>query len=160
YDSKHNEANGEGNQDGSDRNLSWNCGVEGPTDDPAILELRIRQKRNLMATLLLSQGVPMLLAGDLLGSSQGGNNNAYCQDNETSWIDWHLNASQRGFLAFVGHLLRLRKRHPAFRRRRFFEGRPIKGSGVKDILWINQDGGEMSDEAWQRSYARCLGMIL
>jgi len=102
----------------------------------------------------------MLLAGDLLGSSQGGNNNAYCQYNATSWVDWQLAPAQRDFLDFVGHIVRLRQRHPGFRRRRFFEGRPIKGSGVKDILWMNPDGSEMSDEAWQESYARCLGMFL
>jgi len=160
YDAKHNEANGEKNRDGSDQNRSWNCGVEGPTADPAILALRARQKRNLMATLLLSQGVPMLLAGDTLGCSQRGNNNAYCQDNATSWVSWQLDPAQQGFFDFVCHLIRLRQRHPGFRRRRFFEGRPIKGSEVKDIQWLNPDGGEMSDEEWTNSYARCLGMFL
>jgi len=160
YDRKHNEANGEDNRDGNDRNLSWNCGVEGPTADPAVLALRARQKRNLMATLLLSQGVPMLLSGDTLGRSQRGNNNAYCQDNATSWINWQLGPAQRSFLEFVCHVMRLRQRHPGFRRRRFFEGRPIKGGDVKDILWMNPDGAEMSDEEWNNSYARCLGMFL
>ena len=160
YDAKHNVANGEDNRDGSDHNLSWNCGVEGPTDEPTVLALRARQKRNLMATLLLSQGVPMLLAADTLGHSQGGNNNAYCLDDETNWINWQLSPAQREFFAFVCHVVRLRQRHPGFRRRRFFEGRSLKGSEVKDILWLTPDGGEMSDDEWHNSHARCLGMFL
>ncbi|MGE5469525.1 MAG: glycogen debranching protein GlgX [Bacteroidota bacterium] len=160
YNQKHNEANGEDNRDGSDHNLSWNCGVEGPTDDPAIRALRARQKRNMIATLLLSQGVPMLLAADALGGSQGGNNNAYCQDNETSWVDWRLDAEQEVFFDFICRLIRLRRRHPVFHRRSFFQGVAIKGSGVKDILWLGPDGREMSDEEWHNAFARCLGMFL
>ena len=160
HNGKHNEANLEDNRDGSENNLSWNCGAEGPTDDPAVRALRLRQKLNLVATLLLSQGVPMLLAGDDLGHSQGGNNNAYCQDNETSWIAWDLAPEQLAFLEFVSGLLRLRREHPAFRRRNFFQGLGIKGSGVKDILWLKPDGTEMSDEEWNNSCARCLGMFL
>jgi glycogen operon protein len=160
YDRKHNDANRENNRDGADRNLSWNCGIEGPTDDPAILALRRRQRRNLMATLLLSQGVPMLLAGDATGRSQGGNNNAYCQDNAVSWINWDLTPDQQSFADFVADLVRLRQEHPVFRRRSFFQGRRIKGSGVKDVIWLRPDGAEMSDEEWNISFARCFGMFL
>lgn len=160
YNGKHNEANREGNRDGHDHNLSWNCGVEGATDDPAILALRRRQKRNLMATLLLSQGVPMLQPADALGHSQGGNNNAYCQDNATNWLDWKLSPAQEEFLDFVGGLVQLRRGHVAFRRRSFFHGRRIKGSDIKDILWLQPDGAEMSDEEWDNGFARCFGMFL
>ncbi len=160
YNHKHNEANGEGNRDGDNHNQSWNCGVEGPTDDAKILALRARQKRNLMATLMLSQGVPMLRAGDELGHSQLGSNNAYCQDNDISWLNWRLDEAGQSFLEFVRRLIRLRREHPIFRRRKFFEGRPIHGEGVKDIVWLNPDGGEMSDEEWHQHFARCLGVYL
>jgi glycogen operon protein len=160
YNEKHNEANGEENRDGEANNRSWNCGVEGPTDDPAILALRARQKRNLLATLFLSQGVPMLLAGDELGRTQRGNNNAYCQDNETSWLDWSLREPNEALIAFVQKLSQLRRGHPALRRRSFFQGRRIIGPDIKDIVWLNPDGHEMSDTEWDQSFVRCLGMIL
>jgi glycogen operon protein len=158
YNEKHNEANQEGNTDGHSNNLSWNCGVEGPTDDVEIRELRARQKRNLIATLLLSQGVPMLLGGDELSRTQLGNNNAYCQDNEISWVDWKLSAEDEAFLRFVQRMIRIRCDHPVFRRRRFFQGRQIHGGGVKDILWLTPEGREMTDEEWSREYARSLAV--
>jgi isoamylase len=160
YNHKHNEANGEDNRDGTDNNRSWNCGVEGPTDDAAINSLRLRQSRNLIATLLLSQGVPMLLAGDALGHTQDGNNNAYCQDNELSWINWENLRHEQHLLKFIQRMTKLRKDHPIFRRRNFFQGRPIKGAGIKDILWLTPDGREMTDEEWNQSNARCLGVLL
>jgi glycogen operon protein len=160
YDHKHNEANLEDNRDGSDNNLSWNCGVEGPTDDPQIKALRARQKRNFMVTLLLSLGVPMLLSGDEIGRSQGGNNNGYCQDSELSWHNWQLDDEQQDFFDFVCQLIALRKRHPAFCRQHFFLGRRLKGADVKDVLWLQPHGREMTDEEWGDSYARCLGMFL
>ncbi len=160
YDHKHNEANGEENRDGTDNNRSWNCGVEGPTDDPGINALRAKQKRNFMATLLLSQGVPMILAGDELGRTQNGNNNAYCQDNEISWIDWNNLDAEKEMITFVKKLIFLRQNHPVFRRRNFFQGRAIKGAGVKDILWLHPDGREMTDDEWNTHYARTLGVFL
>ncbi|MBI4641193.1 MAG: glycogen debranching protein GlgX [Candidatus Tectomicrobia bacterium] len=160
YNEKHNEVNGGGNQDGHDENLSWNCGVEGPTDDPAILALRARQQRNFLATLILSQGVPMLQAGDEIGRTQQGNNNAYCQDNEISWIDWQLDRSRRELLEFTRQLIRLFHRHPVLRRRKFFQGRQIRGSQVKDLAWFRPDGKEMTDEDWNTPHARCLGLRL
>ena len=160
YNSKHNEANGEDNRDGTDNNRSWNCGAEGPTDDSEINRLRARQKRNLIATLFLSQGVPMLLAGDEIGHTQSGNNNAYCQDNEISWLDWDPQRVDREFLAFVQRVIMLRKDHPVFRRRNFFQGRQIRGEGVKDIVWLRPDGQEMTDEEWNQEFARCLGVSL
>jgi len=160
YNEKHNEANGEDGRDGHNNNLSWNCGVEGPTDDPAINALRARQKRNFLATLLLSQGVPMLLAGDGIGRTQRGNNNAYCQDNEISWIDWDLDFEDLRLLSFVQRVIALRKAHPVFRRRSFFQGRSIKGTATKDILWLTPNGQELSDEEWRHSFARCLGLFL
>jgi isoamylase len=160
YNEKHNEANGEDNRDGNDNNLSWNCGVEGPTDDPEIHALRERQKRNLLATLLLSQGVPMLVAGDELGRTQNGNNNAYCQDNETSWLDWTPSPRRNALLSFTRRLIALRRAHPTFRRRDFFQGRPLHGAGVKDLQWIKPDGTEMSDEEWGHEHARSLGTYL
>jgi len=160
YNQKHNEANGEENRDGSDHNRSWNCGVEGPTDDLSVKSLRLQQSRNFLATLLLSQGVPMLLAGDAIGHTQKGNNNAYCQDNEISWLNWDFDQEDRKLLAFVQKMIKLRKEHPVFRRRRFFQGRPIKGAGVKDILWLTPHGREMTDEEWKESSAQCLGMFL
>ncbi len=160
YNQKHNEANGEDNRDGTDNNRSWNCGVEGPTDDPAVNALRARQKRNFLATLLLSQGVPMLLAGDELGRTQLGNNNAYCQDNEVSWLNWDRLGEEEELVAFVRRLIALRQNHPVFRRRNFFQGRSIKGAGVKDILWLRPDGREMPDEEWNQEHARTLGLFL
>lgn len=160
YNDKHNADNLEDNRDGNNNNISWNCGVEGPSDDPAIIALRDRQRRNFFATLLLSQGVPMLLAGDEIGRSQAGNNNAYCQDNELSWLDWNLDAGKRDLLEFVQRLITLRRSHPVFRKRHFFQGRPIRGKGIKDIMWLSPDGNEMSDEEWSKAFARCLGVYL
>jgi glycogen operon protein len=160
YDQKHNDANGESNRDGNDRNDSWNCGAEGPTDDAAINALRNQQRRNLLATLLLSQGVPLLLAGDELGHTQQGNNNAYCQDNELTWVRWELTPEDREFLAFVRQVLRLRRKNPVFRRRKFFQGRPIHGEQVKDVYWLNPSGQEMTEQDWATGFVRCLGMGL
>jgi glycogen operon protein len=160
YNEKHNEANGEGNRDGNNDNRSWNCGVEGPTDDPNIQALRAKQKRNLLATLLLSQGVPMLYAGDAIGHTQMGNNNAYCQDNPISWLNWNLQPQDRDLLAFVQRMINLRKRHPVFRRKRFFQGRPIKGATVKDVLWLNPVGKEIGEDEWRDGSLHCLGMFL
>jgi isoamylase len=160
YDGKHNEANLEENRDGNDNNLSWNCGVEGETDDPAINALRARQQRNLLATLLFSQGVPMLLAGDEMGHSQQGNNNAYCQDNAISWLAWDLTQQQKDLLEFTCRIISLRKTHPLFRRNFFFQGHPIRGGEVKDIVWLNLDGSEISDEDWSQAFSRCLGVYL
>ncbi len=159
YERKHNEENGEGNRDGADHNLSWNCGVEGPTDDAEVNALRARQKRNLLATLLLSQGVPMLVAGDEMGRTQHGNNNAYCHDNETSWLDWTHSRDDRHLLAFVTHVLRLRREHPVFRRRGFFEQGPLP-DGARNVRWFGPDGLEMGDYEWHQGFARCLGMYL
>jgi len=160
YNEKHNEGNGEDNRDGNNNNLSWNCGVEGPTKDAEINALRSRQKRNFLATLLLSQGVPMILAGDAVGRTQGGNNNAYCQDNEISWVDWDLDFEDLRLLAFAQRVIALRKAHPVFRRRSFFQGRSIKGTGIKDIVWLTPSGQELSDEEWQHTFARSLGVFL
>lgn len=160
YNEKHNESNGENNCDGSDNNNSWNCGEEGPTDDVNINILRARQKRNLMASLFFSQGVPMLVAGDEMGRTQKGNNNAYCQDNEISWVNWDLSKDDKEFLTFVQRLISLRREHPVFRRNNFLQGRAIRGSGVKDILWLKPDGTEMNDEEWAHDFARCLGVYL
>jgi isoamylase len=160
YNSKHNEANLEENRDGENNNQSWNCGVEGPTDDPSVLALRARQRRNLIATLLLSQGVPMLLAGDELGRTQRGNNNAYCQDNEISWLDWNPPPAEREFFEFVRHLATFRKAHPAFRRITFFQGRPSRAAGIKDIVWLTPEGKEMTDSEWSHDFARTLGMFM
>jgi isoamylase len=158
YNEKHNEANGEGNRDGESHNLSQNYGVEGPTQDLRIRRLRTRQRRNFMATLLLSQGVPMILSGDEMGRTQRGNNNAYCQDNEISWLDWNLSSPDRNFLSFVRRMIRLRKEHPAFRRQRFFQGRELRG--VKDITWLTPAGREMTDEEWGSSLVRSLGLLM
>jgi glycogen operon protein len=160
YNDKHNEANGEENRDGNNDNRSWNCGVEGPADDLDIQALRAKQKRNLLATLLLSQGVPMMSAGDSVGQTQNGNNNAYCQDNEISWLNWNLQAQDRDLLTFIQRMINLRKRHPIFRRRHFFQGRPIKGANVKDVLWLNPSGKEMTEDEWRDPGVRCLGMFL
>jgi isoamylase len=159
YERKHNEANGEGNRDGSDDNRSWNCGVEGPTDDPEIVALRERQKRNLLATLLLSSGVPMLLAGDEMGRTQRGNNNAYCQDNEISWLDWHPDQRGAALLELTRSLIALRSAHPVFRRRRFFQGQAIHGSAVKDIGWFTPDGAEMDEASWRAPDIATLGVF-
>ncbi|MFF8974154.1 glycogen debranching protein GlgX [Streptomyces sp. NPDC014995] len=162
YNDKHNEANGEGNRDGESHNRSWNCGVEGETDDPDVRELRARQQRNLLATLLLSQGIPMLCHGDELGRTQRGNNNAYCQDNEVSWIDWRLTGEQRDLVAFTRHLVALRAAHPVLRRRRFFRGETVTHAGqpLPDLVWLLPDAREMSDRDWQRSDAHCVGVFL
>lgn len=160
YNGKHNEANGENNQDGTNDNDSWNCGAEGSSNDPTILELRERQKRNFLTLLFLSQGVPMLCGGDEIGRTQSGNNNAYCQDNEIGWFDWNLDHRQHSLLVFVRALIALRKRHPVLRRRRFFQGRYIRGSEVKDLSWFRPDGKEMTDEDWSAGYAKSLGLRL
>jgi len=160
YNDKHNEANQEGGQDGHNNNLSWNCGVEGPTDDPAIRALRARQQRNMLATLLLSQGVPMLLSGDEFGRSQSGNNNAYCQDNAISWLDWDMDEDKRKLSAFTQRAIALRRAHPVFRRRDFYKGHPVRGLGVKDIVWLRPEEGEMTDDEWTTHFARCLGVYL
>jgi isoamylase len=158
YNEKHNEANLEDGRDGENNNLSWNCGVEGPTDDPAVNELRARQVRNMLATLLLSQGVPMISHGDELGRTQRGNNNAYCQDNEITWIDWNLTEAERALCDFTRRLIQLRLSQPALRRRKYFQGRSIRGS--KDVAWLAPDGREMDDEAWNADFVRCIGMLL
>ena len=160
YDHKHNEANGEGGADGSDDNRSWNCGVEGPTEDGAVLGLRDRQRRNFLATLFCSQGVPMLLAGDEMGRTQGGNNNAYCQDSEVSWVDWELAGSQATLLEFARDLAALRREHPVFRRRRFFRGPPDSGTGLADIAWLTPSGQEMTGLDWNTTYARAMMVFL
>jgi glycogen operon protein len=160
FNDKHNEANGEESRDGTSENLSWNCGVEGPTDDPAVVALRERQVRNFLATLFLSQGVPMLLGGDELGRTQQGNNNAYCQDNELSWINWTAPRAARAQAEFTRRLIRLRLAHPVFHRRRFFQGRRIEGSEVKDLSWFRPDGKEMAQEEWTNGLTRCLGLRL
>jgi isoamylase len=160
YNDKHNDANSEQNRDGHNENLSWNCGTEGETDDPPILALRERQKRNFLATLLLSQGVPMLLAGDEFGRSQRGNNNAYCQDNEVSWIDWKWDRPRRDLLEFTNMLIRIFHQHPVLRRSHFFQGRKIRGSEVKDLAWFRPDGKEMTDEDWANPEIRCFGLRL
>jgi glycogen operon protein len=176
YNEKHNEANGEDNRDGSDDNRSWNCGAEGPATDPVIVNLRAGQIRNMLTTLFLSQGVPMLLAGDEIGRTQNGNNNCYCQDDETSWLDWSDGRRDDDLLEFVAGLSRLRREHPVFRRRRFFQGESIRGRGAtgdagdaaggngppasKDIVWLRADGTEMSDSDWESGTARSLGVFL
>jgi glycogen operon protein len=160
YERKHNEANGEGNRDGDDVNDSMNFGVEGATDDEAIIEAREKQKRNFLATLLLSQGVPMLLGGDELGRTHRGNNNAYCQDGEISWYDWDLGRRERQLLAFTRGLIRLWQGHPVLHRRRFFQGRQIRGSRVKDLTWFAADGSEMTDALWRAPGIRTLGLLL
>ncbi|MPZ18977.1 MAG: glycogen debranching protein GlgX [Luteitalea sp.] len=160
YERKHNEANGEENRDGENHNLSMNFGVEGPTNDPKIRAARAKHKRNFLATLLLSQGVPMICAGDDMGRTQQGNNNAYCQDNEISWSDWTLDEEKKALLTFTRHLVRLRRKHPVLRRQRFFQGRPIRGAGVKDLTWYHRSGVEMTDEMWEETQARSLGMRL
>jgi isoamylase len=161
YNEKHNAANGENNHDGESHNRSWNCGVEGPTMDRDVNALRLRQQRNFLATLFLSQGVPMLLGGDELGRTQQGNNNAYCQDNEISWFDWK--SADKELLDFVRRLAKLRRDHPVFRRRGWFQGRPIRGSthaSLPDIAWLTPEGDEMTDEHWQTQLSRSLQVVL
>jgi glycogen operon protein len=161
YNGKHNEANGEDNRDGTDNNNSWNCGVEGPTDDPEIRSLRLKQRRNMMATLLLSQGLPMLVAGDEFGRSQGGNNNAYCQDNEISWLDWKaIGEDDLRFLEFVRALIRLRRDHIVFHRSRFFHTRFIRGTEIQDITWMRPDGNGFSPEDWGDGGRRHVGFLI
>jgi isoamylase len=158
YNHKHNDANGEENKDGESYNRSWNCGIEGPTDDPDIRALRDRQKRNFLATVLLSQGVPMILGGDEIGRTQCGNNNAYCQDNDISWFDWER--MDADLMGFVARLIRLRRDHPVFRRRRFFQGVQIQSEELTDIGWFKPDGGQMGAADWRNGYARSLGVFL
>ena len=160
YNQKHNEANGEDNRDGTDDNASWNCGAEGPTDEPAVLALRERQMRNFLATLFLSQGIPMLCGGDEVGRTQQGNNNAYCQDNEISWFQWPLSRAQLRQFEFTRWLIRLRQEQPVFHRRLFFQGRHIHGSAVKDLSWFRPDGKEMTEDEWTAGFTRCLGLRL
>jgi glycogen operon protein len=160
YNDKHNEANGEENNDGIKDNLSWNGGVEGPTDDSDVIALRERRKRNFLATVVLSQGVPMLLGGDEIGRTQNGNSNAYCQDNEISWVDWDLDEPGRNLLDFACLLTKVFKEHPVFQRRHFFHGREILGSGDKDLTWLKSDGMEMNPDDWNNPGIRCIGMRL
>jgi glycogen operon protein len=160
YDHKHNEANGEENRDGTDANHSWNCGAEGPSDDPAIRRLRLLQQRNLLTTLLVSQGIPMLLAGDELGRTQGGNNNAYCQDNEVSWLDWDLDAEGRSLLEFTRRLVHLRRDHIVFHRHRFFRGLRTPDSDIEDIVWLRSDGHPRQQEDWEDPESRYVAFVL
>jgi len=161
YNGKHNEANGEGNRDGADDNRSWNCGTEGPTDDEKINDLRARQRRNMLATLLLSQGVPMLLHGDELGRTQQGNNNGYCQDTELSWVDWSMAEHNGDLVDFTGAVIEMRHNHPVFRRRRFFAGRPIRRSDeLRDIAWFTPAGEEMSEQDWESGFGRSIMVFL
>ncbi len=160
YDHKHNEANLDNNTDGADNNDSWNMGAEGPTDDPEINKLRERQTRNFLATLMLSQGVPMLLGGDEFARSQRGNNNCYCQDDELTWYDWNLDEPRKRLLEFTSRLIKLRRDHPNLHRRRFFQDREIRGSVVRDIAWYGTDGKEISDEAWSEAWNRSIALML
>jgi glycogen operon protein len=158
YDAKHNEANQEAS--GTDNNRSWNCGAEGPTGDAGIGALRARQRRNFLASLAFSQGVPMLLGGDELGRTQLGNNNPYCQDNELSWHDWALDDERRDLLEFTRRVFALRRAHPVLRRRRWLTGRELSGSGAKDVVWLTPDGRELAESDWANRWARALGMFL
>jgi isoamylase len=160
YNEKHNEANLEANCDGIDDNLSWNCGVEGRTDTSDIIHLRERQKKNFMAMLLLSQGVPMVLGGDEIGRTQNGNNNAYCQDNEISWLDWSLDDEKSSLLAFTRTLINIRRNHPVFKRRDFFQGKDVFGSDNKDITWLRPDGREMTADDWRQPDLKSIGALL
>jgi glycogen operon protein len=160
YNEKHNEENGEGNRDGASNNDSWNMGVEGPTEDAEINRLRERQMRNFLATLILSQGVPMLCGGDEFARSQRGNNNAYCQDNELTWFDWKLRPSRERLLEFTAKLIQMRRDHPNLHRRKFFQDRVIRGSVVQDIAWYNTNGEEFSDEDWNTHWYRALTLLL
>jgi glycogen operon protein len=156
YNGKHNEPNNENNRDGADDNASWNCGAEGPTNDPEINALRHRQKKNFLATLLLSQGVPMICGGDEISHTQQGNNNAYCQDNDITWLNWDLDEEKQDLLEFTKLMIQIRKKHPVLRRRTYFKG----GAGVKGILWLRPDGKEMTEEDWKASHVRTIGMLL
>jgi glycogen operon protein len=160
YNEKHNEANGEGGNDGESHNSSWNCGTEGETDDLEIIALREQQKRNFLATLFLSQGVPMLLHGDELGRTQSGNNNVYAQDSELAWVDWDRAKEFEVLIEFVSQLARLRREHPVFRRRRHFRGRPVRGSSIEDIGWFTPAGDEMSDDDWESGFAKSVTVFL
>ena len=160
YNDKHNEANGEGNRDGESNNRSWNCGAEGPTNEPKIDKLRRQQQRNFLTTLLLSQGVPMLLGGDEFSRTQNGNNNAYCQDNEVSWFNWQWNENQTRLFEFTSQLIQLRREHPVFRRTKFFQGKRVPGEEIRDVMWFNPGGNAMSIEEWQSLWVRCIGMLV
>ncbi len=160
YNEKHNEANGEDNRDGESHNSSWNCGAEGETDDPEVLQLREQMRRNFLTTLMLSQGIPMLLAGDEIGRTQKGNNNAYCQDNEISWFNWELEAGNEDLVNFAREIIYFRIQHRVFRRRKWFQGRPIHGQGISDIAWFNPDGTQMTHEQWEVGYAKAIGVFL
>ena len=160
YNDKHNEANGEDSKDGDNNNHSWNCGTEGPTEDGAVNALRRRQKRNLLATLFLSQGLPMLCGGDEYGRTQQGNNNAYCQDNEISWLKWERTAEEDAQTDFTARLIALRRGHPIFRRPKFFQGRKVRGKDVKDVMWLKPDGQEMGDEEWDAHFVKTVGVLL
>jgi glycogen operon protein len=160
YNEKHNTANGENNRDGSDDNISWNCGVEGTTEDPAVLKLRESKKRSCLATLMLSQGVPMLLAGDERGNSQDGNNNGYCQDNELTWLKWDLDESQESLLQFVRELIRLRREQPVLQRRRFFSGESLGKEDSPGVVWFSTEGIEMPKSVWNDGFSKSLGMLL
>ena len=160
YNDKHNEANGDENRDGDNHNRSWNCGVEGPTDDPKIDILRRQQQRNFLTMLFLSQGVAMLLGGDEFGRTQQGNNNAYCQDNEISWLNWQCDEKQNRLFEFTRKLIQLRREHAVFRRPKFLQGRRVRGGEIKDVMWFNPGGNEMSDEEWSSPLVRCLGMLI
>jgi isoamylase len=160
YNEKQNKANGEKNKDGENNNISWNCGVEGPTDDPAINVIRQKQKRNFLATLLFSQGVPMLSHGDEYGRTQQGNNNAYCQDNDLTWMHWDWNKDEQELFDFVCELIKIRQEQPLMNKRRYFKGRKIHGKGIKDIRWLNTDGTDMTEDEWDTHFLRCMGMLL
>ncbi|PSB45117.1 glycogen debranching enzyme GlgX [Cyanosarcina cf. burmensis CCALA 770] len=160
YNEKHNEANGEESRDGESHNRSWNCGAEGETDDSEVLQLRERQRRNFLVTLMLSQGIPMILGGDEMGRTQHGNNNGYCQDSEISWFNWDLVQGNTDLLDFTRELIYFRRQHPVFRRRKWFQGQAIHGSGVSDIMWFNPDGSEMDQEQWEIGYAKSMGVFL
>ncbi len=160
YNEKHNEANGEDNHDGDTNNNSWNCGAEGPSKDPKVNALRRRQRRNFLATLFLSQGVPMILGGDEFGRAQKGNNNTYCQDNELSWFDWNWGKDSKQLFTYASQLIRFRRDHPVFRRPKYFRGRRIRSSDVKDIMWFSPNGSEMKVKDWQNGFAKCVGMLI
>lgn len=161
YNEKHNEANGEDNRDGENHNRSWNCGVEGPTDDPDINELRCQQMRNFWATLMVSQGTPMISHGDEIGRTQLGNNNVYCQDSKLSWMDWSLVEKNADQLAFARKVTTLRKKHPVFRRRRFLKGKPVRsGAETHDIAWLTPSGQEMTAQDWDNDFGKSIAVFL
>ena len=160
YNDKHNQANGEENRDGDSHNRSWNCGVEGPSNDPRVDSLRRQQQRNFLTMLFLSQGVPMLLGGDEFSRTQNGNNNAYCQDNEISWFNWGWNEKQKRLFEFTRKLIKLRLDHPVLRRPKFFQGKPVPGGEIHDCMWFNPGGNEMTAGEWTSPFVRCLGMLV